>query len=708
MAKQEFWKDIIFPGNVVDVRSIGPEGIIVPSGTTIERPSSPIDGTIRYNTTTNALEVFQNTAWASFTTSAISGETNTASNLGAGQGVFASKSGVDLRFKSLIAGTNVTIGSNANELIINSSSSGETNTASNVGTGAGIFNIKSGVDLTFRTLSSLTSDLTITENGNNIEFNIPAGLGEVNTASNTGGGNAIWKDKVSSNLRFRTLINTVNQIAITQNSDTLTIGIADNPVLPGGASVIVPIGASAAEPAPSNGMLRYDTTLNAFRMVVNGSWVTISDTSSILLLSGGTMTGNLTLGAGVDLIGGVGSQIQLQDNIILTSGADIDMSAGGSIIMQASETVDGRDVSVDGATLDNINQTGVFGIVSRTADSNTFTLRTITGTTDEIDITNGNGVSGNPTISIASNPVLTGNGSITIPTGTTAQQPGSPAIGMVRFNTTDTNIEYHTGVSWARPVTTIAGVVTSGSFTMNGGTIDGRNLVNDGIIIDQINAITNNTGVVVKSGDELVTRLILSDITNNALGISILNGNGSNAISVGLDVTGLSANTSLTDADELIVYTDSSSTNQKTDIASMKQVFGDGPCHVSVSAAALSTGVNAPIALSIATAADFDTHSRFDDGNDTYTPVAGIYSMTIHVLLDNTAIAGNYVIAFRKNGVNIGNTLIISGDATNSYTGTVTDIFEANGTDVFTVSVDNQSGSASAIASLIFSAHRVY
>ncbi len=37
------------------------------------------------------------------------GETNTASNLGAGQGLFASKSGVDLRFKSLVAGSNVTL-----------------------------------------------------------------------------------------------------------------------------------------------------------------------------------------------------------------------------------------------------------------------------------------------------------------------------------------------------------------------------------------------------------------------------------------------------------------------------------------------------------------------------------------------------------------------------------------------------------------------
>lgn len=50
--------------------------------------------------------------------SASSGEANTASNLGAGTGVFASKSGVDLRFKSLVAGSNVTLSNDANTITI--------------------------------------------------------------------------------------------------------------------------------------------------------------------------------------------------------------------------------------------------------------------------------------------------------------------------------------------------------------------------------------------------------------------------------------------------------------------------------------------------------------------------------------------------------------------------------------------------------------
>jgi hypothetical protein len=46
------------------------------------------------------------------------GEVNTASNLGAGNGVYATKVGADLRFKSLVAGSNVTITPDANTLTI--------------------------------------------------------------------------------------------------------------------------------------------------------------------------------------------------------------------------------------------------------------------------------------------------------------------------------------------------------------------------------------------------------------------------------------------------------------------------------------------------------------------------------------------------------------------------------------------------------------
>jgi phage gp45-like len=53
-----------------------------------------------------------------------SGEANTASNLAGDEGVFASKSGVDLRFKSLTAGDNITLASDGNAITITGAAGG--------------------------------------------------------------------------------------------------------------------------------------------------------------------------------------------------------------------------------------------------------------------------------------------------------------------------------------------------------------------------------------------------------------------------------------------------------------------------------------------------------------------------------------------------------------------------------------------------------
>ena len=69
---------------------------------------------VSLSTDTNEIE-FKNTA-----------EINTASNLGSGNGVFASKAGADLQFKTIVAGNNVSITSNANEITIAAGATAET------------------------------------------------------------------------------------------------------------------------------------------------------------------------------------------------------------------------------------------------------------------------------------------------------------------------------------------------------------------------------------------------------------------------------------------------------------------------------------------------------------------------------------------------------------------------------------------------------
>ena len=104
------------------------------------------------------------------------GETNTASNVGTGAGqVFKQKTGVDLEFKTIKAGTNITVTNNADDITIDASGgSGEVNTASNIGTGAGVFKQKTGVDLELRKINS--NDFGVTENANDITVNTSSSM----------------------------------------------------------------------------------------------------------------------------------------------------------------------------------------------------------------------------------------------------------------------------------------------------------------------------------------------------------------------------------------------------------------------------------------------------------------------------------------------------------------------------------------------------
>ena len=49
---------------------------------------------------------------------------------------------------------------------------------------------------------------------------------------------------------------------------------------------------------------------------------------------------------------------------------------------------------------------------------------------------------------LAANLALTGNAGVTLPSGTTSDRPGSPAAGVMRFNTTTDIMEYYNGTSW--------------------------------------------------------------------------------------------------------------------------------------------------------------------------------------------------------------------------------------------------------------------
>lgn len=300
------------------------------------------------------------------------GEVNTASNVGSGSGIYASKVGVDLRFKSLVAGTNVTLSSTSTEITINAtggSGSGEANTASNLGTGTGIYASKSSVELQFKSLKALTtSGLAITSDATSITYSLAAtgvnlgtgtgvfaqkntssgnfefktivagtnvtlsntateitinatggsGSGEVNTASNIGTGTGIFSAKVGVDLQFKTLkALTTSGLAITSDSNSITYSWSAT-----GANVGTGTGVFAQKNATTGNL--------EFKSIIAGTNVTLSNNATSITINatgGGSgevnTASNLGTGSGV-FASKVGVDLQFKS---LKAGTNVTLSA---------------------------------------------------------------------------------------------------------------------------------------------------------------------------------------------------------------------------------------------------------------------------------------------------------------------------------------------------------------------------------------------
>ena len=89
------------------------------------------------------------------------GEANTASNQGAGEGLFIQKTGVDLEFKSLVAGSNVSVTSDADEVFIAVEELTEYNETTATATSGTILRADGGIQgYTMTANTSFTFDLT--------------------------------------------------------------------------------------------------------------------------------------------------------------------------------------------------------------------------------------------------------------------------------------------------------------------------------------------------------------------------------------------------------------------------------------------------------------------------------------------------------------------------------------------------------------------
>jgi hypothetical protein len=97
------------------------------------------------------------------------------------------------------------------------------------------------------------------------------------------------------------------------------------------------------------------------------------------------------------------------------------------------------------------------------------TVTNVAGTVNQITVANGTTT---PQISIATNPVIPGTGSISVPAGGTAARPGTPVNGMIRYNTDSLVFEGYLNNAWTAFASSGVGVLTVNTGTgLTGGPI---------------------------------------------------------------------------------------------------------------------------------------------------------------------------------------------------------------------------------------------
>ena len=194
----------------------------------------------------------------------------------------------------------------------------------------------------------------------------------------------------------------------------------------------------------------------------------------------------LSSGAGVGLVDG-GAQSFYRITLNGVSGTLESMGDGFAV--KVGGTMTPRSITYSGAGIDITNGDGQSGnpTIALTGqvlslanasgagfvalpNNGTVTPRVITGVAGEIDITDGDGAAGNPTIKIADNPILPGLESVTLPIGNTASRPVSPANGMFRYNSQTGTFEGYASGNWGSVVTgsgvTSVGLVMPSDFTV--------------------------------------------------------------------------------------------------------------------------------------------------------------------------------------------------------------------------------------------------
>jgi len=198
-----------------------------------------------------------------------------------------------------------------------------------------------------------------------------------------------------------------------------------------------------------------------------------------------TITVKTTSGSGIEVPTGTSMSLyQDGTNVVVTDSHHT--GAGVFTTLSASGLVSGAGFTARFATPGPIGNT--------VASTGNFTTLGATG-----DVTLGNAAGDSvthnaQTVTIPNDLIYSGTGAITQPVGTTVQRPGSPANGMLRYNSTLTEFEGYAAGAWG---SIGGGASAGGAIYENTQTITANYTMTTGTNGHSVGPITINTGITV-------------------------------------------------------------------------------------------------------------------------------------------------------------------------------------------------------------------
>jgi hypothetical protein len=436
------------------------------------------------------------------------------------------------------------------------------------------------------------------------------------------------------------------QVTISQLPAAGTITGAESvPIVQNGVTVRTTTGAIASAPSQTYQYL----TLVQTPQLPNSRYIGV--TNGLTTTDGGAqgLFNISTTGALLSLVNS-SAGIQVKTNATTLVNRSIAVTGAGLGITNGDGIAGNPTIGLTGQALNLANASFNGFMILKTDGSVTNT--TLVGTSNQISITNANGV-GNPNISIADNAIMPGTGAMTVPQGTTSQQPVAPQVGMFRYDTTFGAFYGYSGGSW-RQFSLSGGVTEVDTGTgLTGGPIFGTGTISIANTTVTAGTYGNSTNVAqfTVNGQGQLTFAGNVAISASSIGaVTTINGTANEITATGTTTVTLSLPTALT-------FTG-------------KTVTGGTFSNTTVSGATQTGGTinNTPIGGSTASSGAFTTLTASVSasvGGDTVTTNTATQTLTNKSISGSTNTLTNIPnSALTNNSITIGTTTVALGGTT--------------------------------------------